>query len=357
MEISQYIRDLLFTHDRVILSDFGAFKAHYISSKIDEKTNTITPPSKDIVFDPEIRKDGGLLRDYMVKQQKISLEDAEKQIAEYVKTIKSKLSAGKKVVFPELGVFSKLKDDKLFFNYTPKENLLVDSYGLTSVELDSAGANRVSETSATQRENVKKSKRRYRGTLIFIIIIAAIVLSGVAIYFLKPEWMDAGRAQVTEWFEDNNEPASGTDETQEDGAGTDESTDEDTQTTDKLETDTADSEYVAPESTDTGVDSGTDEKTEKETEPVKEVNYGNVQMKQPVRGRSYLVVGSLPTPNLAQKEKSRLEAKGITIDIIPAQGNKFRLSAGDFSNYKEATRFYNDFHAKHRKMQPWLWEY
>jgi nucleoid DNA-binding protein len=356
VEISQYIRDLLFTHDRVILSDFGAFTAKYRAAKIDEKTNTMTPPGKEIVFDPTITKDGGLLRDYMVEQEGISAEDAEKQIMEYVKTIKSKLNAGKKVAFTELGNFVKLKDDKILFTYTPSENLLTDSFGLSNVNIpeDSGQKFTMPETVKPEKKpKENKSKKQYRGTLIFIIIIAAIVLAGVAIYFLKPQWVNSGKEYVTELFEGNAEPG---DETKKDTDTTVVKKDEDSN---KSETDSdktdEDNSTVVPESTDGAGD--TDKNKTSETDNSSQTSdYGDVAMKSPKRGYSYLIVASLPSPQAANEEKNRLKAKGINADIIPAGNNKYRLSVGEFTSFQEATRYYDEFHSKY-KLETWLWEY
>lgn len=360
MEISQYIRDLLFTHDRVILSDFGAFVAKYRPAKIDEKTNTMTPPGKDIVFDPTITKDGGLLRDHMMKHEGISSDDAEKQIMEYVKTVKSKLNAGKKVNFAELGSFIKLKNDKLFFTYEPGENLLTDSFGLKEVELPEEGSQQIAMAEAKIPEAKKeagKSKKRYRGALIFIIIIAVIVLSGVAIYFLKPEWVTQGREYVTELFESNAESAenSGTDNNNTNN--TDNTADNDSTAGDTDNTNTGENDTVVPESTDSGNDNNqADNNAADNTADNNVQDYGNVSMKNPRRGYSYLIVGSLPTPSAAEKQRQFLKSKGINADIIPAGQGKYRLSVGEFRSFQEATAYYNEFHSKH-KMETWLWEY
>lgn len=355
MEISQYIRDLLFTHDRVILSDFGAFIAKYRAAKIDEKTSTMTPPGKEIVFDPTITKDGGLLRDYMVEQEGISAEDAEKQIMEYVKTIKSKLNAGKKVNFTELGSFVKLKDDKIFFTYTPSENLLTDSFGLTNVNIpeDSGEKFTMAETARPEKKpKENKSKKQYRGTLIFIIIIAVIVLAIAAVYFLKPQWVNSSKTYVTEMFERNAEPS---DENKKDSETTVIKKDEDKNKSESGSDKTKDKDAVIPESTDGAADTEKDN-TQKTDNSSQTADYGDVSMKSPKRGYSYLIIASLPNPQAANEEKQRLKAKGINADIIPAGSNKYRLSVGEFTSFQEATRYYDEFHSKY-KIETWLWEY
>ena len=54
MDITKYIKELLFLHDCVILPGFGGFVANYKSAKIDEIRNVFFPPSKDIGFNREI---------------------------------------------------------------------------------------------------------------------------------------------------------------------------------------------------------------------------------------------------------------------------------------------------------------
>ena len=75
MEISQHIKDLLLTHDRVILPGFGAFIAKYKPAKINQENHTMVPPSKEIIFDEKIIKDGGLLENKMAQTEKITLKD------------------------------------------------------------------------------------------------------------------------------------------------------------------------------------------------------------------------------------------------------------------------------------------
>lgn len=355
MEISQYIRDLLFTHDRVILSDFGAFTAKYRPAKIDEKANTMIPPHKEIVFDPTITKDGGLLRDHMVAQEGISADEADKQITEYVKTVKSKLNAGKKVIFKELGSFVKLKDDKIFFSYSPSENLLTDAFGLTNVDIPETKGEKIAmpEKAASEKKpKDQKDKKRYRSTLIFIIVIAIIVLAVAAVYMLKPELIDDGEKYVTELFEEGNISEN---EGKNESLRPDKDEDNQSGSLKKDETnDPEEDETIVPESTD-GMDE-TKEKQDTQDNTNNEQNYGNVDMKSPKRGHSYLIVASLPTPKLAQEEKNRLKSQGINAEIIPAGANKYRLSVGDFTGFKAATRFYNEFRKKHKK-EAWLWEY
>ncbi len=136
MEISQHIKNLLKTNERVILGGFGAFNTKQISAKYDAETKTMNPPYKIVSFDHNIKEDAGLLSKYMAEQEGITLDNANEQISEYVKMINSRLSSGQKVEFKDLGTFNKDADGSFNFSFLSEDNLLIDSFGLSTVSLD-----------------------------------------------------------------------------------------------------------------------------------------------------------------------------------------------------------------------------
>ena len=61
MELSGYIGDLLQKHNCVIVPEFGGFIANYKSAVIDTVNNRINPPSKSVLFNPNLVNNDGLL--------------------------------------------------------------------------------------------------------------------------------------------------------------------------------------------------------------------------------------------------------------------------------------------------------
>ncbi len=351
VEISQYIQDLLFTHDRVILSQFGAFNAKYRPATINEEQKTMTPPGKDIVFDPSITEDGGLLRDYMMQQEKISSEEADKQIIEYVKTVKSKLNAGKKVHFVELGTFEKDSNGNIIFTHNQSETLLTDSYGMTNIDLPEDV-----DTTNIPEENPepKKKKRRFRWLFIIGSIILFLFLVWLLIFWLRPQWLSQGKAYITNMFNKNAEVAQDDNASNKDDDSTYKNNDNKSDLNDKTNdpandvtpVDNEDTNPKVPESTDTG---NTTDNSDQQNNP-----YSNIQ--QGEKGYSYLVVGSLQSPEKAEEQKQVLQQQGIETIIIQA-GDSYRLCIGKkFKNYLEASKYYDDFHTNHKKIEIWLWE-
>ena len=155
MEISQHLRTLLKTNERVILGDFGVFTTKQISASIDKETKVMKPPFKIVVFDQNITEDAGLLIKYMAEQKRISIDNAKEQIEEYVKTIKSKLAAGKTVEFRDMGSFKQSADGKIEFSYLSDDNLLLDSFGLPPVTI--AKQNNLKSTPIERKQPIKKT--------------------------------------------------------------------------------------------------------------------------------------------------------------------------------------------------------
>ena len=61
VDITAFIRELLFGHDCVIVPGFGGFIGNYTPARIDKKTGTFYPPVKQISFNRNLNHNDGLL--------------------------------------------------------------------------------------------------------------------------------------------------------------------------------------------------------------------------------------------------------------------------------------------------------
>jgi hypothetical protein len=59
--VEQSIRELLFEQECVVLPGFGGFITNYKSAEIDYITNILSPPTKAISFNRQLRNDDGIL--------------------------------------------------------------------------------------------------------------------------------------------------------------------------------------------------------------------------------------------------------------------------------------------------------
>ena len=230
MEISQHIKNLLLTNERVILGGFGAFDSKHIPAQINKETKTMTPPYKVVVFNPEYTQDEGLLVQHLAEKEGISDDSAKEQISEYVKTIKTRLNSGEKVLFPELGELTKTADGSYEFSYISKDNLLIDSFGLPKVslteqEISKPGPKKNPRKESLQKSSVKPVTRKEKPKPVkktpiaknqkpvkmqkekhvkkklwpvLLIIFGLIGILLVAVYFFKPDLWKTGYAFSSE---------------------------------------------------------------------------------------------------------------------------------------------------------------
>ena len=62
--IDNYICELLYDHDCVIIPGLGGFIANFEPARIIRKQHTIMPPSKKIAFNGKLKNNDGLLADF-----------------------------------------------------------------------------------------------------------------------------------------------------------------------------------------------------------------------------------------------------------------------------------------------------
>ena len=413
MEISQHIKNLLITNERVILGGFGAFDSKHIPARIDKETKTMTPPFKIVVFNPEYKEAEGLLAKHMAEKEGISFDNANEQISEYVKTIKTKLDSGEKVSFPDLGEFTKTAEGNYDFSYMSEDNLLVNSFGLPKVSLreqdklsvpppkkdlrkapikkgqdkpkpipEKPKAKPIPEKPIKKTAPVKKTKpvrlkkentkKKKRFWPVFLILIGLIGILLVAVYFFKPDLWKKGYSFSSEKIayvkknvfgdkKDKLEIIMPDDENNQTEELADNSIDtSDSQVADI--TDTNATEEIADNQTeDVQEDNQTAEVQKGDNQEVVEDNIQDVQVQtnsgSPQNGKYYIIIGSVKSEASAQKEQKRFAKKGITTNILFAQKiNRYRISIGEFSSAKAAQDFFKDFESKHGSMDAWVWE-
>ncbi len=147
VDIDQYIRELIMLSECIILPDFGGFESTYRPAVIDKKSNILLPPSKQVVFRENLKRDNGVLVDYISRFEKLEKDVVRKQVEEYVSKLKTNLNENKEVKLKEIGVFTLDKNNNIKFEAFKDENLLVDSFGLGGNSCKSKKINDIGATS------------------------------------------------------------------------------------------------------------------------------------------------------------------------------------------------------------------
>lgn len=131
MKLANYISDLLYRYECVIVPEFGGFVTNNKSARIDKINNTLHPPYKQITFNSHLTNNDGLLANYIASVDKIPYESALNFIQFEIDVWLEKIKV-QDLYIESIGSFS-LVQNKLHFQPQKKLNYLTSSFGLTNV--------------------------------------------------------------------------------------------------------------------------------------------------------------------------------------------------------------------------------
>ena len=134
MDITAFIRELLFGHDCVIVPGFGGFIGNYTPAHIDKNSGTFYPPVKQISFNRNLNHNDGLLAGRISGSLNINYGDARNLVEEFVGELRRKLERSEKVIFDNIGSFVNNQEGNVQFDPDRNANYHLDSYGLESFQ-------------------------------------------------------------------------------------------------------------------------------------------------------------------------------------------------------------------------------
>ncbi len=192
MDITAFIRELLFSHDCVILPGFGGFVGNYTPAHIDKESDTFYPPVKQISFNRNLNHNDGLLVGRISSSAGINYGDARNMVDEFVASLTKKLERGEKVRFDKIGIFANNEEGNVLFEPDDDVNYLLGSYGLDSFRFSPIEGYDVRKriTGKTDRDPVKRASMRK------ILWRAAVIIPVLAVLTAIPFTTDLFRAKV-----------------------------------------------------------------------------------------------------------------------------------------------------------------
>lgn len=131
MRLANYISDLLYRYDCVIVPNFGGFVTNKVSAVLDEETSMFHPPKKQVTFNAYLQHNDGLLANYIASAERISFEKATEQIHEQVALWKTEVKTGT-VTIGKVGTVTLNDAEQLVFEPNLETNFLLEAYGLAA---------------------------------------------------------------------------------------------------------------------------------------------------------------------------------------------------------------------------------
>lgn len=148
MTIATHISDLLYRYECVILPGFGAFLTQKESAHYNETAQSFFPPKKVISFNAQLKKNDGLLANYIAGAEGISYPAAVYKIEQYVLQLNQQLEKEKEVALNNIGNFTLSSEENLQFEPLKDTNFLTEAFGLAKIP-----------AAAVQREAYKQQVR------------------------------------------------------------------------------------------------------------------------------------------------------------------------------------------------------
>jgi nucleoid DNA-binding protein len=190
LDITAFIRELLFGHDCVIVPGFGGFIGNYTSARIDNSNSTFFPPVKQISFNINLNHNDGLLVGRISEFKGINYADARNLVEEFVKDVRNKLSRGERVIFINIGSFYNNHEGNLQFEPDNNANYHLDSYGLASFQFTPLEKYSVREKVLKYNQPVPKPSVRK------IVWRAAVIIPLLATLVIVPLTTDIFKTKV-----------------------------------------------------------------------------------------------------------------------------------------------------------------
>jgi nucleoid DNA-binding protein len=308
LDVTLFIKELLFGHDCVIVPGFGGFIGNYSPARIDKSSNTFFPPVKQISFNKNLSHNDGLLVGRISKSSEMNYSDARILVEEFAEDIRKRLARGEKVVFDNIGTFVNNDEGNVQFEPDINANYLLDSYGLTTFQFTPIESYNIRERvlKYKDKEPVRQSSVRK------VLWRAAVIIPLLAVLVIVPLTTDILKTRVQRTslnplanieFENN-----------------------------RLEVDknkTADSLFNVSQIV---------AESDSSLKSVTEVKNESIPAVEQAEKKYCLIAGSFKSEDNASGLIKKLEAEGYTPELLSGPNGFIRVSAMRFTGFTEAAK-------------------
>jgi len=180
--VKHYISELLFLHDCVILPNFGGFVGNPQSAKLNKTTGILSPPSKQILFNANLKTNDGLLITHISNQEGVTQEVAKNEVENYATKIANKLTNSKVLRIDKVGLFILGREGNIIFSQDSLNNYSLDSFGMKATQnkavvRETIIKEKVTATIQTIRTQSNNPKAFLRAAAVIIPLIALSYIS------------------------------------------------------------------------------------------------------------------------------------------------------------------------------------
>ncbi len=217
---SKCLKELILGNDIVNVPGLGCFIADLMPASFSDKGTTINPPYRKLSFRSYSAEDGNV---FLNKVKENGIEDAERDLSDFITLLKKELNQKKSVIIPHLGIMRATSENDYFFVADENLDIYEEGLGLEPVSIKVSNKEpapvevtplppepSISEVEVAElpdseeiQEVEKKCKKHSAWRIILIVlasILVAVILFLVIIYVFK-ESLSPFSYRVTEWID------------------------------------------------------------------------------------------------------------------------------------------------------------
>ncbi|SDM29975.1 Cell division protein FtsN [Catalinimonas alkaloidigena] len=371
--MEQYIKELLFQHDCVIIPELGGFITSYQSAEVHPVRHTFVPATKKIAFNEKLKHNDGVLISSVANHERISIEDATRRVREFVYDIRQQIRENNRFMLPQIGTFSINQEYNLQFEPENKVNYNEGSFGLPELFFKPILREREGQrlVQPKSRKPVPAPERRVSRLPVWVYALVPLLLIGVVTaYFVVLRQDNGASLGNTNPFALFDERATAP-APQEEGMAalpqeppqeetTVAASDEDfaTETTPAVTDEAVATEFEAPAETESAPVTAAPKETTPAAAPVASAPAAEKATPTPTPSKYYhLIAGSFSRARNAQKLVAQFEGEGLTTEILnPDQKNNFKVSIAKYATVEEARTAREEMQARF-KQDIWILKY
>ncbi|MFO7723468.1 MAG: SPOR domain-containing protein [Bacteroidales bacterium] len=343
MNIPQYLSELLYQRESIILPGFGEFRTTTQPAGRNA-SGKLMPPSRTVSFNPSVKANDYVLARVVSEKLNSTILKGNEAVRDYVEDLLETLEKKGRVTLPGIGEFVQA-NNLLTFNADESVNYDISSFGLEPASAASASHPEVSReteiqpdaaTDTPQHPGEHEPFRKKRRWLVWIIVLLLLLLAGAA-------WVWFNQDKATEWYTQCTAYFSDKDKDAEDIAG------QDPQAGEPLPDDKMITEPVPDEDTaTTSVPEVEEKETSTRTQPEKPMAMGR-------SGQYAIIAGCFGDQKNAEKMVGQLQSQGFSASIEgKTSSGLFRVSAGLFPSAAEARNNLKQANEEKKLLNAWV---
>jgi len=311
VELTIYIKELLYKNDNLIIPGVGGFFTSYRAAEIIVEEHSISPPAKFLVFDKELDRPDDVLVQYLIRQKKITKKAAEKFIKQQVDSLNKKLNKGETILLEGIGYLSK-NNEVIRFDRDHDSNFLTGSYGLSKIDYKPLDVTIIPHQISI--ENYPKRPVNYVAIIVITILILTIG-GGIVVYIFFPDKINRYFPKPLKKIE---------------------------VVTKSVPKPVVNPSVQKTNKTDTSKVSDLEKFYNNKTDKKNALALDTVKPVKPSTGKSYFIIaGSFKTFQRATIQAKKFQKLGLKTEVLQFSEDIYRVSLGEFGVREEAMQKYD----------------